>query len=350
MNIYVNNHNILLIVLITFLASFLIVPLAKKIALHIGAIDCPDERKVHIIPTPRLGGLAIFLAFLVGYMLFAKQSTEMLAILIGGFLTFFVGFIDDIKPVRARYKFIGQIIAASVIPIYGGIILKDINAFGLTINFGILSIPFTIFFIVAIMNAINFIDGIDGLSSGIAAIYFLTIGIIAIIMNKMGGLDIVLCFIMLGSTIGFLVHNFPPATIFVGDAGAYFFGYIIAVIALLGFKNVTMTSLIIPLVILAIPILDVISSILRRTIKKQKWDHADKEHFHHQLLKMNLGTKKTILIIYLVDIAFASVSIFYVLGDRKIAMVVYMLLMILLVIFVMKTNLIFEHKKKRGKK
>ena len=244
--------NILLIVGVTFLFTLLFIPIVKKIAIHIEALDYPNERKVHKKPIPRLGGLGIYAGFLLGYMLFGEHSIQMNSILIGSIIIIITGIIDDIKPVPAKYKLIGQIVAASIIPLYGHILLQDISAFGIYFNFGILSYPITIIFIVAIINCINLIDGLDGLAAGISSIYFLTIGIIAMILHNSTGLDVILSFIMLGSTLGYLYHNFYPAKIFMGDSGSMFLGYIIAVIALLGFKNVTLTSLIVPILLLVI--------------------------------------------------------------------------------------------------
>lgn len=215
---------VLLMVGTTFLFTALFVPVVKKMANFIGALDMPNERKVHKVPIPRLGGLGIYAGFLLGYMLFGIHSVQMNAILIGSFIILVTGIFDDIKPVPAKWKLLAQTVGASIIPLYGGILLKDISAFGLYLNFGILAYPITIIFIVAIINCINLIDGLDGLSSGIASIYFLTIGIIAMLLNNSNGLDIILTFIMLGSTLGFLVHNFNPAKIFMGDSGSMFLG------------------------------------------------------------------------------------------------------------------------------
>ena len=200
----------------------------------------------------------------------------------------------------------------------------------------------------AITNAINLIDGLDGLAAGISSIYFLTIAIIAFILNRIGGLDVIISLIMLGSTLGFLFHNFPPAKIFMGDTGSLFLGFMISIIALLGYKVTTFTSLIVPIVILAIPIFDTVFAILRRLIKGQNIGVADKEHFHHQLLKMKYSPTKSILIIYVIDIAFAAVSIFYILGDNQIAIAIYVVLMILLLFVILKTDVLFEHKKKNA--
>lgn len=347
MNLVVNNHNIFIIILVTLITSLILVPIVKKVAIHVNAMDEPNPRKIHKVPMPRLGGLAIYLAFLLGYILYGEISTQMISILIGSFLLIIVGMIDDINSVPAKYKLIVQIIAASIVVLYGNLSFTEISLLGKRIFFNkIIGSIFSIIFIVAITNAINLIDGLDGLAAGISSIYFLTIAIIAIILNRLGGLDIIISLIMLGSTLGFLVHNFPPAKIFMGDSGSLFLGFMISVIALLGYKVTTFTSLIVPIVILAIPIFDTVFAILRRLLKGQNIGVADKEHFHHQLLKMKYSPMKSIIIIYLINIAFASVSIFYVLGDTQIAIAIYIILMILLLFVVLNTDILFDHSKK----
>ena len=338
--------DLITMVLVTFLFVMLFMPVVKKIAIHVGALDIPDKRKVHKVPIPRLGGLGIYVGFLLGYVLFGFESVQMNAILIGSFIVMITGIIDDIKPVPARYKLIGQILAAAVIPLYGGIVLKDISAFGLYFNFGWFSVIATIVFIVSIMNCINFIDGLDGLAGGISAIYFLMIGIIAIVLNNSSGLDVILTFIMLGATLGFLVHNFNPASIFMGDSGSLFLGYIISVISLLGYKNVTFTSLIVPIFLLAIPIMDTLFAIIRRLLKHESIAMPDKCHLHHQLLKLNFSTKKAVLLIYLIDILFAIASIIYVVGDRLQGYIIYSLLFIIVMVLIIKTDIISEKKPK----
>lgn len=349
MDLVVNGHNVFVIVIVTFLASLILVPIVKKIAIHINAMDEPNERKIHKVPMPRLGGLAIFLAFLLGYMLYGEISTQMLSILIGSFLLILVGIVDDIHSVKARYKLIVQIVAAAIVVLYGDLSFTELSVFGYNIYFNdFFGALLSILFIVAITNAINLIDGLDGLAAGISSIYFLTIAIIAFILNRIGGLDVIISLIMLGSTLGFLFHNFPPAKIFMGDTGSLFLGFMISIIALLGYKVTTFTSLIVPIVILAIPIFDTVFAILRRLIKGQNIGVADKEHFHHQLLKMKYSPTKSILIIYVIDIAFAAVSIFYILGDNQIAIAIYVVLMILLLFVILKTDVLFEHKKKNA--
>lgn len=350
MNLVVNNHNIFIIVLITFLTSLLLVPIVKRIAIHVNAMDEPNERKIHKVPMPRLGGLAIYFSFLLGYILYGEINTQMISILIASFLLVIVGIFDDIKSVPARYKFLVQVIAASIVVVYGNLGFTEISFFGIKLHFNqIINNIIAIFFIVGITNAINLIDGLDGLASGISVIYFFTIAIIAILLNRMGGLDIILSLIMLGSTLGFLFHNFPPAKIFMGDTGSLFLGFMISIIALLGYKVTTFTSLVVPVVILAIPIFDTAFAIFRRLLKGQNIGVADKEHFHHQLLKMKYSPVASILIIYAIDISFAAISILYILGDNQVAIAIYVILMILLLFVVLRTDILFEHRKKKKK-
>ena len=351
MNLKVNNFNIFLIIAVTFLISAILAPLTKKIANHVGAIDYPNPRKIHKTPKPRLGGLAIYVSFIIGYAIFGEISTQMISIFIGGFIIILLGFIDDINSIPARYKFLVQLIVAFFVVIYGQIYFSEITFLGLKIYINkYLSYLLSSIFIVAITNSINIIDGLDGLATGISSIYFLTISIIAFILNRIGGLDIILSIIMLGSTLGFLPYNFPPTKIFMGDTGSLFLGYMISIIALLGFKIATITSLIVPLCILAIPIFDTVLAIFRRLLKHKSIGIADKEHFHHQLLKLKYSPTASILIIYFVDILFASVSVFFVLGDTKIAIFLYVILMIMLLFLILKTDILYEHKNKKKEK
>lgn len=339
-----NTLNTFLIVSITFIISLVTVPLVKKIANHVGALDIPNERKVHKKPMPRMGGLAIYFAFLIGYILFGQISVKMISVLIGSFIIILTGIMDDIKPISAKTKLIGQILASLVVVFYGNIVLKDISAFGIYIDFGIFAYPITILFIISCINCLNLIDGLDGLAAGISSIFFLTVGIITFIRGEFG-LPYELTFILLGASLGFLVHNFNPASIFMGDTGSMFLGFIIAVITLLGFKNVMMSSIIIPLLILAIPILDTLFAIIRRKLKGESISKPDKFHIHHQLLNRNFSQKATVLIIYAINVLFSLASIVYILKNRELGYIIYGILLIIFVTFIMKTNIIVEHKK-----
>lgn len=333
-----------LMIAVPFLFVVLVMPYVRKIAIQVKAIDVPRTRHIHKKPIPKFGGIAIFFGFLLGYMIFGSPSALMNAILIGGFIIVLVGVIDDITELGPMPKFLGQLAAACVIVFYGKLLLHDVSAFGLYIDFNIFSYPLTIFFILGCINCINLIDGLDGLSGGISLIYFLTIGIIATIQGKFG-LDFVLSFVMIGSILGFLVYNFHPAAIFAGDSGAMFMGFLIAVVALLGFKNVTMTSLIIPLLVLAIPILDTLFAILRRTLRGEKISQGDRFHIHHQFLNRNFSQAATVLIILVIDLLFAAASIVYVLKDAMLGYLLYGILLVLVLLFVAKTNVVFDKEK-----
>lgn len=357
MNFEVNGYNIFIIVAVCFLSSLIFVQIMKKVAIFLKVLDVPnDPRKIHKKPMPLLGGLGIFFAFLLGYMLFAPKNNLMIAVLIGSFLIMLLGLFDDMTksetPMPNKYKVIVQLIVAAIVVFYGGLELTKITLFGMTITFT--SIPFlseflSILIIVATINAINLIDGLDGLCAGISSIYFLTIAIIGFILNKFGGLDVILSLIMLGSTLGYLVHNFPPARIYQGDAGSTFLGFMIAVIFLLGFKTTTLTSLIIPMLILAIPIMDTLFAIIRRKLKGQSIDHADKEHLHHQLLK-HFSKKSSLLVIYAINILFSATTIFYVLGNKKTVICCYVVLMFIVLFLILKTNIVFDWTSKKNKK
>lgn len=358
MDFTVNGHNIFLILGVCFVSSLVFIQMMKKVAIFLHILDVPNEkRKIHKTPVPLLGGIGIFLAFLLGYMLFAPKDNLMLSILISSFLIMLLGLFDDMTksetPMPNKYKAIVQIAVACIVVFYGGLEISKANLFGHVINFGIFSKPLSIFIIVACINAMNLIDGLDGLCAGISVIYFLTIAIIGFILNKFGGLDIIMSIMMIGCLLGYLIHNFPPASIYQGDAGSTFTGLMIAVVFLLGFKTTTLTSLIIPLLLLAIPIMDTLFAIIRRKLKGQSIDHADKEHLHHQLLK-KFDKKSTLFVIYSINIMFSITTIIYTFGNKKELIVCYFILIAIVLYLILKTDIIFDrshtNNKKKGKK
>jgi len=345
---------VILIVITTFSISALLMPYIIKIAHHIGALDIPRKeqgnRHIHKRVTPKFGGMGIFIAFLIGYMLFGVHSVQMNAILIGSFFIILTGIIDDINSISAKHQLIGQTIAALVIIFYGGITLSHITAFGFEIQFGLFAYPITLFFILGCINIIRLIDGLDGLSGGISSIFFLTIGIIAFLQGRFANLEFTLTFIMLGATLGFLVYNFNPAKTFAGETGATFMGFIISVISLLGFKGTLLTSVLVPLLILAIPILDTLFAIIRRLIKHKPVYEGDKDHMHHQLLKMNFSQRKTVLVIYAINILFSIAAIIYTIKNAKLGIIIYMILFFLVLWFVFHTSIISDKIESETKK
>ena len=330
------------LIMIPCLVVTAIMPFIKALANHVGAMDIPNARKVHSVPIPRLGGLAIYIGFLLGYMIFGESTPIMNSILIGSFIIVLTGVVDDIKPLKASHKFLGQLFATLVVVFYGGILLKELSAFGLYVDFGIFAYPATIFFILGCINCINLIDGLDGLAGGISAIFFLTIGIIATCKGQFE-LAFILSFIMFGSCLGFLFYNFNPASIFMGDSGSMFLGFIMAVITLLKYKNVMMTSIIVPLLLLTIPISDTLFAIIRRKLRGESISKQDKMHIHHQLLKRNLSQKATVIIIYVATSLFSAASIVYVLVDAVLGYILYGILLFCVFIFAFKTDVIVSH-------
>ena len=349
MNYMINGHNVFVIVGVCFIASTLFVYMMKKVAVYLKVLDVPnDKRKIHKEPVPLLGGIGIFLGFILGYMLFAPKDNLMLSILISSFLIMLLGLFDDMTksetPMPNKYKIIVQLAVSAIVVFYGGLVLNTAKIFGLTIKLGIFAKPVTMLIIMACINAINLIDGLDGLCAGISSIYFLTIAIIGFILNKFGGFDVILSLMMLGCTLGYLVHNFPPAKIYQGDAGSTFIGLMIAVVCLIGFKTATLTSLVMPLLLLAIPIMDTSFAIIRRKLKGQAIDHADKEHLHHQLLK-KFDKKRTLLMIYLMSLIFSVTTIFYTLGHKVELIVCYVIILFIVLYLILKTDIIFERNK-----
>ncbi|WP_043929965.1 glycosyltransferase family 4 protein [Bacillus sp. EB01] len=283
--------------IICFLCSILLTPSIIKLAYKLGAVDKPNKRKVHTKLMPRLGGLGIFISFVIGILILQPYSPYHLAIVLGSIIIIITGILDDIYELSAKKKFLAQLAAALVVVLYGGIEVNFINLpFGGKLDFGVMSVPITILWIVGVTNSINLLDGLDGLAAGVSSIALISISAMAIVKGDAYVMS--LGFIVLVSTIGFLFYNFHPAKIFLGDTGALFLGYMIAVLSLLGFKNVTFISFIIPVIILGVPLSDTIFAIVRRIVKKAPLSAPDKSHLHHCLLNLGFSHKKTVLLIY----------------------------------------------------
>ncbi len=322
---------------VAFVASILLTPLVKRLAFRVGAVDAPNYRKVHARIMPRLGGLAIYAAFLIGFI-FLKvmtgfESPYALAILIGATIVVITGIVDDMREISAKAKLLGQIIAACIVVFVGGIQMNEINLpFAGEISFGWLSIPLTIVWIVGITNAVNLIDGLDGLAAGVSTISLGTLAIMAMIMGN--GIVIAMASILAAATIGFLFYNFHPAKIFMGDTGALFLGFMISVLALLGFKNVTVISLIIPVIMLGVPISDTFFAIVRRLRTGKKWSDPDKSHLHHCLLNLGFSHRQTVLIIYAIAIMFGGAAVIFSMATFWGAMLLIIVLLVAIEVFV----------------
>lgn len=293
----------------TILCSLLLTPLIMKLAYKIGAVDYPNKRKVHQKVMPRLGGLAIYIAFLFGSMWFHEElSTYFLYVWLGSVMIICVGILDDKYGLSAKTKFCLQLAIAIFVVVGGDIHIKLLDVpFGGKTNLGYLSIPVSVIWVVALMNAINLIDGLDGLAAGVSAIALSTISILAF---STGNIEVgVLSLILVCSILGFLKYNFYPAKIFMGDTGSLFLGYMIGVISLMNFKNVTFFSLIIPIVLLAVPIGDTFFAIIRRIVNNRPLSAPDKSHLHHCLLNLGYSHRKTVIIIYVISGLFSIAAL-----------------------------------------
>ncbi|MDD3164285.1 MAG: MraY family glycosyltransferase [Oscillospiraceae bacterium] len=290
-------------ILLAVVISFLATPIVKGLAYRVGAIDVPkDNRRMHKQPIPRMGGLAIFLAFLFSVLLFAEVDRQLKGILMGAVIIVVLGVLDDIMALPALPKFFVQIFAASI-AVYHGCVIQFVSNFNifsssLYLNLGWLSIPVTVIWIVAITNAVNFIDGLDGLAVGVSAISSGTLLVIALMVSE-GNVAIVIA-ALLGACIGFIPYNFNPAKIFMGDTGSTFLGYILATLSIQGlFKMYAIISFAVPFLILGVPIFDICFAFLRRIAKGQNPMIADRGHIHHRLIDMGFSQKQTVAIAYM---------------------------------------------------
>jgi UDP-GlcNAc:undecaprenyl-phosphate GlcNAc-1-phosphate transferase len=290
-----------------WLATDLLIPWVVRLAYRVGKVDTPDARKVHTMPVPRLGGLAIVAGFFLGLALLEWLVPGELfnlegpigGVLAGGALMFLVGFIDDLKPLDAKVKLLLQITAASVAYALGVKITFVSNP----MSGGLLFLPFwipplvTIFYMVGITNTINLIDGLDGLAGGVSLIAALTIAIIAMQTNQPTAGIVAMA--LAGATIGFLRYNFNPAKIFMGDGGALFLGITLASASIVGLlKLVAAVAFALPLVILGVPILDTSFAILRRLWNRKPIFSPDRGHLHHRLLDAGLDQRRAVMVIY----------------------------------------------------
>lgn len=283
--------------------SFLATPLVKNLAYKVGAIDVPkDERRMHKVPIPRLGGLAIFIAFLFSVIIFADIDRQMQGILLGSIMIVILGVLDDILTLKALPKFLVQIAAAGVAVYHGCTIqfISNPNVFSNVsyLNLNWLSIPVTIIWIVAITNAVNFIDGLDGLAVGVSAISTASLLIIALMVGEVN-IAVILA-ALLGACLGFIPYNKNPAKIFMGDTGATFLGFILATLSVQGlFKLYAIISFAVPFLVLGVPIFDICFAFLRRIAKGQNPMVADRGHVHHRLIDMGFSQKQAVAISYM---------------------------------------------------
>lgn len=296
--------------IIGVVVAYLTAPVSIKLAHRLGVIDTPkDARRVHKKPIPRFGGMSIFLGSMVAMVIPAGMNANIKTAMIGGALMYLLGIIDDIKDIKPVVKFGGQLLIASLVYALGIRITFVSNYFGAAVtdahanvilSAGV-SYIITVFWIVGITNAVNLMDGLDGLAAGSVAIMSLSLAYIAYIHGiRLGSMPVCIALVAVAAgCIGFLPYNFSPAKTFMGDGGALYLGYMIAVLSVISpLKRATVVGALIPMLTLAVPIFDTALAMLRRTLKHESIMAADKGHLHHHLMAAGFGQRRSVLIMY----------------------------------------------------
>ena len=317
-------------------------PFVKWFANRIGAIDVPnDSRRIHKSPIPRLGGLAIFLGFIISTLILADITTQVRGIILGSIPIIVIGVMDDIKPLRAYIKLIIQI-AAALIAVFHGVIIDIFSNPAVFspneyVHLGYFSIPVTIIWIVAITNSVNLIDGLDGLAVGVSAISSIVMLVIALMVADLNVAIILAA--LTGACLGFMPYNFNPAKIFMGDTGALLLGYVLSTASILGlFKFYAVVSFAVPFLVLALPLFDTSFAFLRRLLKGQNPMSPDRGHFHHRLIDMGLSQKQAVAVLYTISGLLGLAAVVIATSDkiRALILIIALLIAVSIVLFIFK--------------
>lgn len=342
--------------IVSFAFTFATTPLVRRFAFKIGAIDIPkDNRRMHKKPTPRIGGLAIIFGFTVATLCFAQPSRQLYGTLSGAAIIAIMGVIDDCKNLPAKLKFVIQIIAALVV-VFAGDIKIDVftnpnflsdNPYWVLPEW--LSVTLTVIWIVFITNAVNFIDGLDGLAAGVSAIMSISLVFISI---RVGEYPIaILGIALMGSCFGFLPFNFNPAKIFMGDTGSTFLGFMLATLSIQGvFKSYAVISFAVPLLILGLPLFDALFAMIRRILRGQSPMTADRGHLHHRLVDMGFSQKQTVFILYAISGVLGITAVLLAESGvlRALLLVICVLILLLIGSMLGKNSYVHQHQDNRN--
>ena len=342
--------------IVSFAFTFATTPLVRRFAFKIGAIDIPkDNRRMHKKPTPRIGGLAIIFGFTVATLCFAQPSRQLYGTLAGAAIIAVMGVIDDCKNLPAKLKFVIQIIAALVV-VFAGDIKIDVftnpnflsdNPYWVLPEW--LSVTLTVIWIVFITNAVNFIDGLDGLAAGVSAIMSISLVFISI---RVGEYSIAIVGIaLMGSCFGFLPFNFNPAKIFMGDTGSTFLGFMLATLSIQGvFKSYAVISFAVPLLILGLPLFDALFAMIRRILRGQSPMTADRGHLHHRLVDMGFSQKQTVFILYAISGVLGITAVLLAESGvlRALLLVICVLILLLIGSMLGKNSYVHQHQDNRN--
>lgn len=338
-------NTIIGVFLVALLASLVLTPVARNLGMRVGAVDLPDLRKLHLVAIPRSGGLAIFISFvcavILGYFSVTDVSRQLvidesfLYAIAGALVVFITGFVDDIHRLGPRIKFLLQILGATF-AFWGGVQVNTIFFETWSSNSLILSYGLTVFWFVLLINSINLVDGLDGLAAGVT--FFASVVMIVLSVLQQSYLTAMMFAALGGSVLGFLRYNFNPASIFLGDGGSYFIGYVIAYLSIrASVKSQVGAAILIPLIALGVPIFDAILSPIRRFLLGKAMFQPDKGHIHHQLVRLGFSTRKSVFIIYGFSIVLCLYTVLVVNYRSNVSG--FLLIIILAVAFVMVRKL-----------
>ncbi len=333
-----------------FAISMVATPFAKKVSEKLGAIDYPKARGMHKKPMPRLGGIAIVLGFMITVLVLYRFVNDInikhfCGFIAGAIVIVGVGIVDDSRQLPARVKLVFQIIAALLV--IGSGIRINVVMWPVTTYLQKLSAPITLIWIIGITNAVNLIDGLDGLAAGVSSIASICLMVLCILTGTESA--VVFTAALAGSCLGFLPRNFNPAEIFMGDTGATFLGYVLAVTSIMGvFKGYAVLALVVCLLSIGLPIFDTLCAMLRRAATHKPIMQADRGHLHHKLIDRGYTQKQAVLIMYGISLVLAILAIIIAIKDsRALAVAVLMVILLSFVIFVFnnKTRLKEQRKK-----
>jgi UDP-GlcNAc:undecaprenyl-phosphate GlcNAc-1-phosphate transferase len=340
--------------IIALLGTVLVTPLCVRLAWRLGAVDYPDGRRINTRATPRLGGVALFfgLAIAAAFVVVINwadldflpirglnQDINYYGVGLATLVIFLIGFLDDVYQIRPLVKFLGQILAAVIACMSGALFSHFLNPFGSGIvDIGILAYPVTVFYLVAFANIINLIDGLDGLASGVVAICAAALFFLAV---SRGGTDAAIVAIALvGVCGGFLFFNFYPARVFLGDSGSLLLGFGLGLVSLFGVARVSaLISLLIPVVIAGVPVIDTFTSIVRRLRSGKPVFSADRQHMHHRFIDLGFSQRKTVLIIYGLTLLLSVIAILIAQEQGPLRIVYFVVLAVVVALFIWRLGL-----------
>lgn len=320
-----------------FLTTYFLIPLNIGLSKKTGFVSYPNKRSMHKVTQPTSGGLSFALPIIIVEIIISfisknnELSTTLIKIALGGFLIFIVGLLDDKYNIKAKYKLILQILIALLMCLLGFQIKQFTNPFADVINISVFAYPITIFWYLIIMNALNLIDGLDGLASGITIITCIVLISASLYYSHylVFYISSLLCF----SLLAFLKYNYPPSRIFMGDCGSLFIGFQLATISIIGssqLKGLTTMTLMIPVTVLFVPLFDTALSVVRRLKTKQHIFQADKNHIHHQMLNVGFSTKTVMYIAWFITALFGIISLGYVFVSKQIMVIMLFILSVIL--------------------